>query len=155
MNGIPAQVRVYLPDGRAESHERFATHRGSRRRLAGQPRGRSNQPSLVARIASSVRDPTPKRWNNRASRPSIVFSDNQSLIENLNRVAEKLDHGPGSAAQMLNDPALYLARTDIVSGIDESRILKRLVRNRQKKGAEVRLEQELDTPLPAAPSKEP
>ena len=84
-----------------------------------------------------------------------LTSELQSLVENLNRVAEKLDHGTGSAAQMLNDPALYLAMKDIVSGIDESAILRRLVRNRQKKGVEVRLEKQLDTPLPAPPSKEP
>lgn len=79
----------------------------------------------------------------------------QSLIENLNRVAEKLDHGPGSAAQMLNDPALYLAMKDIVAGIDESAILRHLIRNRQKKGVEVRLGKELDATPAAPPSKEP
>jgi phospholipid/cholesterol/gamma-HCH transport system substrate-binding protein len=84
-----------------------------------------------------------------------LTSELQSLVENLNRVAEKLDHGTGSAAQMLNDPALYLAMKDIVSGIDESAILRRLIRNRQKKGVEVRLDKQLDTPPPAPPSKEP
>lgn len=78
----------------------------------------------------------------------------QSLVENLNRVAEKLDHGPGSAAQMLNDPALYLAMKDIVAGVDESAILRRLIRNRHKKGAEVRLQRQLDSE-PTAPPKEP
>ena len=79
----------------------------------------------------------------------------QSLIENLNRVAEKIDHGPGSAAQMLNDPALYQAMKDIVAGIDESAILRHLIRNRQKKGVEVRLEKELDAAPSAPPSKQP
>ncbi|MEO7793882.1 MAG: MlaD family protein [Thermoanaerobaculia bacterium] len=76
----------------------------------------------------------------------------QSLVENLNRVAEKIDHGPGSAAQMINDPQFYQAMKDIVTGIDESAILRRLVRNRQKKGVEVRLEKELDA---SAPAKQP
>ncbi len=60
-------------------------------------------------------------------------------------MAEKLDHGTGSAAQLINDPALYQAMKDIVTGIDESAILRRLIRNRQKKGVEVRLEEQLDT----------
>ena len=79
----------------------------------------------------------------------------QALVENLNRVAEKLDRGSGSAAQMINDPALYQAMKDIVSGIDESAILRRLVRNRQKKGAEKRLEEGLEKPRTAPPAKEP
>ncbi len=79
----------------------------------------------------------------------------QALVANLNRVAEKLDHGPGSGAQILNDPALYLAMKDIVSGIDESAILRRLIRGRQKKGAEKRLEKGLAPPGPAPASKNP
>ena len=79
----------------------------------------------------------------------------QSLVENLNRVAEKLDRGTGSAAQIINDPQLYQAMKDIVTGIDESAILRRLIRNRQKKGVEVRLEKELDAAAPAPPSKQP
>jgi phospholipid/cholesterol/gamma-HCH transport system substrate-binding protein len=76
----------------------------------------------------------------------------ESLIENLNRIAGKLDHGQGSAAQMINDPELYTAMKDIVSGIDQSAILRRLIRNRQKKGAEKRLESELDAkPDPGTP----
>ena len=85
-----------------------------------------------------------------------LTTDLQSLIENLNRVAEKLDHGPGSAAQILNDPALYLAMKDIVAGVDESAILRHLIRNRHKKGVEVRLRHQLDeTPAAPPPSKEP
>lgn len=79
----------------------------------------------------------------------------QSLLENLNRVAGKIDHGTGSAAQIINDPQLYQAMKDIVVGIDESAILRRLIRNRQKKGVEVRLEKELDAADPAPPSKQP
>ncbi len=83
----------------------------------------------------------------------------QSLLENLNRVAGKIDHGTGSAAQILNDPQLYQAMKDITTGIDESAILRRLIRNRQKKGIELRLEGELDsrppTPAPAPSSPAP
>ena len=42
---------------------------------------------------------------------------------------------------------------DIVVGVDESAILRRLIRNRQKKGIEKRLERELDAAAPAPPSK--
>ena len=79
----------------------------------------------------------------------------QSLLENLNRVAGKIDHGTGSAAQIINDPQLYQAMKDIVTGIDESAILRRLIRNRQKKGIEVRLEQGLDAVPAPPPAKQP
>ncbi len=81
-----------------------------------------------------------------------VSAELQSLVENLNRVAEKLDHGPGSGAQMLNDPALYQAMKDIVAGIDDSVILRHLVRGRQKKGAEKRLTEDLEEPRTAPPA---
>jgi phospholipid/cholesterol/gamma-HCH transport system substrate-binding protein len=70
-----------------------------------------------------------------------------ALLENLNRVAEKLDHGQGSAALLINDPQLYIAIKDIISGVDESAILKKILKNRQKKGAEKRLERE-NPPVP-------
>lgn len=84
-----------------------------------------------------------------------LSADLQSLVENLNRVAEKIDHGTGSAARIINDPQLYQAMKDIVVGIDESAILRHLIRNRQKKGVEVRLEKELDAAPAAPPAKEP
>ncbi|MEO8197692.1 MAG: MlaD family protein [Thermoanaerobaculia bacterium] len=77
----------------------------------------------------------------------------QSLVENLNRVAEKIDHGTGSAARIINDPQLYQAMKDIVVGIDESAILRHLIRNRQKKGVEVRLKEQLDAAPTAPPSR--
>ena len=114
----------------------------------------------IERTAANLESVTNSLREERALLPKLLgdeaygeklSADLQSLVENLNRVAEKLDRGPGSAAQMINDPELYQAMKDIVAGIDESAILKRLIRNRQRKGAEVRLEKELDPP----PSKEP
>lgn len=77
----------------------------------------------------------------------------KTMVENLARVAEKLDHGPGSAAQAINDPELYQAMKDIVSGVNESKILKRLLRNRQKAGAEKRLREQVESAPP--PGKAP
>ena len=114
----------------------------------------------IERTAANLESVTNSLREERALLPKLLgdeaygeklSADLQSLVENLNRVAEKLDRGPGAAAQMINDPELYQAMKDIVTGIDESAILKRLIRNRQKKGAEVRLEKELDPP----PAKEP
>ena len=114
----------------------------------------------IERTAANLESVTNSLREERALLPKLLgdeaygeklSADLQSLVENLNRVAEKLDRGTGSAAQMINDPELYQAMKDIVTGIDESAILRRLIRNRQKKGVEVRLEKELDPP----PAKEP
>ena len=64
-------------------------------------------------------------------------------------------HRCSKAAQIINDPQLYQAMKDIVVGIDESAILRRLIRNRQKKGIEVRLEQSLDAVPAPPPAKQP
>jgi hypothetical protein len=76
-------------------------------------------------------------------------------------VAEKIDRGDGTAGRLVNDPALFEAVDDILVGIDESKPLKWLVRNRQRSGIEKRYEAEKakeGTPpasLGPAPTPEP
>lgn len=118
----------------------------------------------IENAAANIEQATVSLQDKRALLPKLLgdeaygdklTSELQSLIESLNRVAGKLDRGPGSAAQMINDPALYQAMKDIVSGIDESAILRRLIRGRQKKGVEKRLEEGLDTPATAPGTQQP
>jgi phospholipid/cholesterol/gamma-HCH transport system substrate-binding protein len=92
----------------------------------------------------------PKLINDQAYGEALT-AELKALVENLNRIAAKLDHGDGSAAKFINDPELYQAMKDITTGIDESAILRKVIKNRQKKGVEKRLEEELD----AAPSPTP
>lgn len=63
------------------------------------------------------------------------------LLDHLNSVARQLSEGDGTAARLINDPAVYQALDDILVGIDESAMLRWLIRNRQKKGIEVRYEE--------------
>lgn len=69
-----------------------------------------------------------------------VAADVAELIERMNSVTRKIDEGRGSLGALINDPAITEAVNDIIVGIDESRLLRWLVRNRQKKGIEVRYE---------------
>ena len=71
-----------------------------------------------------------------------VTRDLKQLIENLNLVSEKLDRGDGTLSQIINDPQLYDAMNDIVVGINESKLLRWLVRNRQKAGIEKRFHEQ-------------
>jgi hypothetical protein len=51
-----------------------------------------------------------------------------------------VSRGDGTAAKLINDPQIYDAVNDVIIGINESRILRWLIRNRQKKGIEKRYE---------------
>jgi phospholipid/cholesterol/gamma-HCH transport system substrate-binding protein len=71
-----------------------------------------------------------------------VSRDLESLVADLARAAAKLDRGEGTAAMLLNDPQIYEAVNDIIVGIDESPLLRWLIRSRQKKGIAKRYRQE-------------
>ena len=62
----------------------------------------------------------------------------RQLVERLNAVAGKLDQGNGTAAKLINDPKIYDAVNDIMIGVNQSKLLRWLIRNRQKKGIEKR-----------------
>lgn len=62
----------------------------------------------------------------------------RKLLSNLSDVAEKLNKGDGSAARLINDPSFAQALEDIVVGVNESKLLRWLIRNRQKAGIEKR-----------------
>lgn len=63
-----------------------------------------------------------------------VAGDLERLLGNLATISEKLAHGQGTAARLIDDPTIYEAANDILIGIDESKFLRWLVRSRQKKG---------------------
>lgn len=67
-----------------------------------------------------------------------VSDDLERLLDNLATISDRLESGDGTAGQLVNDPAIYEAMQDIVVGINESRLLRWLIRNRQKKGIEKR-----------------
>lgn len=69
---------------------------------------------------------------------TALSEDLRALVENLRQVSSQLNEGEGSLGQLLNDPHLYQAIDDVVVGIDESKLLRWLVRNRQKAGIKKR-----------------
>jgi phospholipid/cholesterol/gamma-HCH transport system substrate-binding protein len=62
----------------------------------------------------------------------------QELIDRIDRLTLQVTEGEGTVAQLVADPAVYQALKDVLVGINESRILRWLIHNRQKKGIEVR-----------------
>lgn len=79
-----------------------------------------------------------------------VSENLRQLVERLNAVAGKLDQGEGTAAQLINDPAVYDAVNDVIIGVNESRFLRWLIQNRQQKGIEKRIEDEFGPDGPPA-----
>ncbi|MEM9554659.1 MAG: MlaD family protein [Acidobacteriota bacterium] len=69
-----------------------------------------------------------------------ITGELDQLLERLNQVAGDLAEGDGTAGQLIRDPAVYEAVQDVLVGINESRMLRWLIRNRQRKGIEVRYE---------------
>jgi phospholipid/cholesterol/gamma-HCH transport system substrate-binding protein len=81
-------------------------------------------------------------------------TDLRGLLKELNEAVEKLNRGEGTAAKLLNDPAVYDAVSDILIGINESRMLRWLIRNRQKAGIRERYE-DAQGPPDVDPTTEP
>lgn len=81
------------------------------------------------------------------------------LVSQLNALVTKVNTGEGTAGKLLNDPAVYESVNDILIGINESKLLRWLIRNRQQSGIEKRVN-ELEKvpgtpPAPAPPAPEP
>lgn len=67
-----------------------------------------------------------------------VTADLSALVEQLNDLSTRLTRGDGTAAKLINDPQIYDAVNDIVIGVEESKLLRWLIRNRQKAGIKKR-----------------
>jgi hypothetical protein len=67
----------------------------------------------------------------------------RSFSERLDSIGRKLDQGQGTAGKLINDPAIFDAAQHLVVGVDESRLLRWLVRNRQKAGIRKRYNDEV------------
>ncbi len=77
------------------------------------------------------------------------------LVHQLNETAKKLNSGQGTAGKMITDPSVYESVNDILIGINESKLLRWLIRNRQQSGIEQRYNQELKNPAPTHPPAPP
>jgi len=78
------------------------------------------------------------------------------LATHLDSVSEKLDRGDGALGKLVNDPALYDAANDIIVGVNDSKLLKWLIRNRQKSGIKNRYDREIQKQkAKASPDSEP
>jgi len=87
--------------------------------------------------------------------------------QRLDSIGRKLDEGQGTAGKLINDPAIFDAANHLVIGIDESKLLRWLIRNRQRSGIKKRYDEEHakaglppaadseEEPLPPTPTPRP
>ncbi|HQQ76084.1 MAG TPA: MlaD family protein [Thermoanaerobaculia bacterium] len=77
------------------------------------------------------------------------FTDDlRKLSSHLANVAAKLDSSDGTAGRLIADPSVADAINDILVGINESKTLRWLVRDRQKSGIQKRYEDAQKAPVP-------
>jgi phospholipid/cholesterol/gamma-HCH transport system substrate-binding protein len=69
------------------------------------------------------------------------LADLKKLSAHLANVAAKLDSTEGTAGRLIADPTVYESINDILVGVNESKLLRWLIRDRQKSGIEKRYEE--------------
>ncbi len=87
--------------------------------------------------------------------PRLVFDEEygretahelRELLVELRAVAAKLNAGEGTAGRLIEDPQVYEAIHDVIVGVNESKLLRWLIRNRQKAGIRKRYEDAAQDP---------
>jgi phospholipid/cholesterol/gamma-HCH transport system substrate-binding protein len=74
-----------------------------------------------------------------------------TLVKQLNELVAKINSGEGTAGKIISDPSIYESVNDILIGINESKLLRWLIRSRQQAGIEKRVEEQKKAPVPNAP----
>ncbi|HUO86944.1 MAG TPA: MlaD family protein [Thermoanaerobaculia bacterium] len=81
-----------------------------------------------------------------------VAGDIEQVVDRVDRLSVEISEGEGTVAQLIRDPSVYQSINDILIGINESRVLRWLIRNRQSAGIERRYEDAVEAgeipPLP-------
>ncbi len=86
----------------------------------------------------------------------------RETLQHLDAAADRLVEGKGTAARLLNDPAVYEAINNVIVGVNKSWMLRWLIENRQKAGIKQRYQdatagsrQQLSSPPPSPPGASP
>jgi phospholipid/cholesterol/gamma-HCH transport system substrate-binding protein len=75
-----------------------------------------------------------------------ALNEFSGLVRQLNEVVTKINTGEGTAGKLISDPSMYESINDILIGINESKLLRWLIRSRQQVGIERRVEERREVP---------
>jgi hypothetical protein len=80
-----------------------------------------------------------------------VAADITDTLGHVRSIAQKIDEGEGSVGMLVNDPGVYSGVNDVVSGIQRSWFVRLILKRKQKKGLEARVDRILrESPDPDA-----
>jgi phospholipid/cholesterol/gamma-HCH transport system substrate-binding protein len=97
----------------------------------------------------------PRLLTDKAYADQALAEFNQ-LLARLNETMRKINEGEGTAGRLIADPTVYESINDILIGINESQLLRWIIRNRQQAGIERRAEELQKVPaVPPAPPAAP
>lgn len=134
------------PEGRRNVSEMLANLRVTSENLAAFSAGFQTGEGLVPRLMGD------------AEYAEETLAEFQQLVARLNDVARKLQEGEGTLGRLVDDPSIYEAINDVIIGVNESRLLRWLIRNRQQAGIETRADAartEGSSPTEPMPEPEP
>jgi phospholipid/cholesterol/gamma-HCH transport system substrate-binding protein len=138
----------------ARVDEQMRTNTGAIPALLGDPQGKQKVYQLVdnlSQAAVSLAAVSKDLEKGNGAIPLLLhderfakeFTGNlRHFAQHLDSIGRKLDEGQGTAGKLINDPAIFDAATRLVVGIDESKLLRWLIRNRQRAGIRKQYEQE-------------
>ena len=134
---LPAMLND--PEGKKKVYELIDNLRVTSANMAAFTATMQNGQGLVPRLIND------KQYGDQA------LTEFTQLVHQLNEAAAKLNSGQGTVGKLVTDPSVYESINDILIGINESKLLRWLIRNRQEKGIETRVQTEQKSaPPPAA-----
>jgi phospholipid/cholesterol/gamma-HCH transport system substrate-binding protein len=92
----------------------------------------------------------PRLMNDKAYADQAL-TEFTGLVHQLNDTVAKVNRGEGTAGKLISDPSVYESVNDILIGINESKLLRWLIRNRQQSGIQKRYDTESTKPAAAPP----
>jgi len=130
---LPALLKD--PEGKKKVYELVDNLRTTSANLAVFSESMKSGQGLVPRLMND------KQYGDQA------LAEFTGLVHQLNDMVGKLNNGNGTAAKLVNDPSVYESINDILIGINESKMLRWLIRNRQQKGIDTRVKVEEGKPV--------
>ena len=96
----------------------------------------------------------PRLMNDKAYGDQTLVEFN-GLLRQLNDTVARINRGEGTAGKLISDPSVYESVNDILIGINESKLLRWLIRNRQQSGIQKRYDTESSKPSAPPPPAPP
>src|SRR5947209_6307720 len=137
-NGVLPAL-LHDPDGKKKVYDLIDNLRTTSANLATFSTSLQTGQGLVPRLIND------KAYGDQA------LNEFSGLVHQVDQTVTKLNTGQGTAGKLITDPSVYESINDILIGINESKLLRWLIRNRQQSGIQKRYTEEQKTAPATAP----